>query len=199
MAHLRLAQPSDADALAAIYRPYVEGTVISFELDPPSPAEMGRRLAATLAGHPWLVCVSGAGDLLGYAYGARHRDRAAYQWSVDTSVYIRQDSHRRGVGRGLYTALLAMLRRQGFHVAHAGITLPNPGSVGLHEAFGFDLVGTYPDVGYKFGQWLAVGWWRRALSPATAHPAPPLTLAQLVASAGWQSDLEAGSRLVTRG
>jgi phosphinothricin acetyltransferase len=196
MAHLRLAQPSDAAALAAIYRPYVEGTVISFELEPPAPAEMGRRLAATLEGHPWLVCVSDTGTVLGYAYGGRHRDRAAYRWSVDVSVYVAKDSQRRGLGRALYTALLALLRRQGFRVAHAGITLPNPGSVGLHESLGFQLIGTYPDVGYKSGQWLAVGWWRLALSPATADPAPPLTLAQLVASPGFADDLAAGSRLL---
>jgi L-amino acid N-acyltransferase YncA len=196
MAHLRLAKPSDAAAIAAIYRPYVERTVISFELDPPSPGEMGRRLAATVTGHPWLVCLSDAGAVLGYAYGGRHRDRAAYQWSVDVSVYIREDSHRRGVGRALYTALLALLRRQGFRVAHAGITLPNPGSVGLHESFGFQLVGTYPDVGYKFGQWLPVGWWRLALSPPAPDPVPPLTLAQLLGSPGWEEELQSARRLL---
>jgi L-amino acid N-acyltransferase YncA len=196
MAHLRLAQPTDAPAMAAIYRPYVERTVISFELEPPSPDEIGRRLATTLQAHPWLVCVSDAGDLLGYAYGSRHRDRVAYQWSVDTSVYLREDSHRRGVGRALYTTLLALLRRQGFHVAHAGITVPNPASVGLHEALGFQLVGTYPEVGYKFGQWLPVGWWRLALSPAAADPVPPLALARLLASPDWQEDLDRGRSLL---
>src|SRR5690242_3018650 len=92
MVTLRLARPADAAAIAAIYRPYVEETVVSFELEAPSAAEFSRRISATLDGHPWLVCVSGA-EVLGYAYGFRHRDRAAYQWSVDVTVYLRQDCH----------------------------------------------------------------------------------------------------------
>src|SRR4051794_375632 len=108
MVTLRLAELSDAPAIAEIYRPYVEETVVSFEVEAPSAAELSRRMAATLEGHPWLVCVSGT-EVLGYAYGFRHRDRAAYQWSADVTVYLRRDCHRRGFGRALYTALLGLL------------------------------------------------------------------------------------------
>src|SRR6185295_2668916 len=113
-----------------------EGTVISFETEPPSAEEMGRRLARIEQHAPWLVCEAGA-ELLGYAYLSRHNERAAYQWSVDCAVYVAQSARRRGIGRALYTTLFALGRLQGFYAVHAGITLPNEASVGLHESFGF--------------------------------------------------------------
>jgi L-amino acid N-acyltransferase YncA len=184
MAFIRLARPADAAALAAVYRPAVTESAISFELEPPSAEEMGRRLAAVLAHAPWLV-VEHQGEVLGYAYGGRHRERAAYQWSVDTTVYVRFDCHRRGLGGALYRALLPLLRLQGFHAAHAGITLPNAGSVGLHQSFGFGLVGVYPGVGYKMGRWHDVGWWQLSLRERGSEPAPPLTLEEARAAPGW--------------
>src|SRR5262245_6666037 len=122
---IRLAAAGDAAEVAAIYRPYVTDAVTSFELEPPDVAEMGRRLEAVLAVAPWLVCEGAGGALRGYAYASRHRERAAYRWSVDVAVYVRVGHHRRGVGRALYRTLLSLLRLQGFYVAHAGITLPN--------------------------------------------------------------------------
>jgi phosphinothricin acetyltransferase len=181
--HLRLAEARDAAALAAIYAPSVNDSAASFEEVAPDAAEMARRLAATLAVAPWLVLEdpaaadeAQAGKLVGYAYASRHRDRAAYQWSVDVTVYVRADQHRRGVGRALYLPLFALLRAQGFHAAHAGITLPNAASVGLHEALGFRPVATYPKVGWKRGAWHDVGWWQLELRPRpdAPPPAPPL-------------------------
>ena len=107
----------------------------------------------------------------GYAYASRHRDRAAYQWSIDVSVYVRADAHRRGIGRALYAALLRIVVAQGFYNAYAGITLPNPASVGLHESFGFRPVGMYRRVGHKLGAWHDVGWWALDLQPRPASPA----------------------------
>jgi phosphinothricin acetyltransferase len=169
---VRIAQPDDAAALAAIYAPYVTDTAITFEIEPPDAAEMAWRMSKVLARLPWLVAERD-GAVLGYAYASAHRDRAAYQWSVDVAIYVDRTAHRKGVGRVLYAPLLAVLRRQGFHQAYAGITLPNPASVGLHEAMGFTPVGVYREVGYKAGAWRDVGWWGLVLGPAPADPAVP--------------------------
>ena len=173
---MRMAEVADAAAIAAIYRPYVTDAVTSFEIDPPGAAEMARRIEAVLALAPWLVALDDAGGPIGYAYASRHAERAAYQWSVDVTVYVREGHQRRGVGRALYGALFPLLRLQGFYVAHAGVTLPNAASVGLHESFGFLPVGVYPAVGWKFGAWRDVGWWQLPLQERPETPAPPLSL-----------------------
>src|SRR4029453_19163004 len=129
---IRMATPADAADIAAIYRPYVTDAATSFEVEPPGAGEMARRMEAVLRFAPWLVYADGHGDLAGYAYASRHHERAAYQWSVDVTVYVRAGHHRRGIGRALYEALFPLLRLQGFYAAHAGVTLPNPASVGLH-------------------------------------------------------------------
>src|SRR5687767_13959587 len=145
---IRLAGEGDAQAIAAIYRPYVASTVISFEVEPPSDDEMRRRIAQTLPSHPWLIYEHDA-HVSGYAYASAHRTRSAYGWSVDTAVYVGAPYHRRGIGQGLYRSLFAILATQGFVNAYAGITLPNPASVGLHEHVGFRPVGVYRGVGFK--------------------------------------------------
>ncbi len=186
----------DEGAVAAIYAPNVTDTVISFEVVPPDAAEMRRRIVATTATHPWLV-YERDGEVLGYVYASGHNARAAYQWSVNVTAYIDARARRMGVGRALYTSLFALLRLQGFYNAYGGITLPNAGSVGLHEAMGFRLVGNYEKVGYKFGAWHDVGWWGLDLQqkPA-AEPSAPLTPAALRAHPGWQAALEAGLPLL---
>jgi phosphinothricin acetyltransferase len=192
---IRMASVSDAAAVAAIYEPYVSKTVISFELEPPTPAEMAQRIAATVAIAPWIV-VEKEGELLGYAYAAPHRERPAYQWSVDSSVYLRGDQRRRGLGRALYTSLFALLRAQGFYRVHAGATLPNEASVGLHESFGFRPIGVYRAVGYKHGAWRDVGWWQLALRDDGDEPARPLTIGEAQAAPGWTKALAAGRTLL---
>lgn len=175
---LRLATLSDGPALAAIYRPSVVARVTSFELDPPDAAEMGRRVERCLARTPWLVAERDA-VVVGYAYAGMHRERPAYQWSVETSAYVRDDAHRSGVARALYTSLFAILALQGFRNAYAGITLPNVASVGFHESFGFTRVGVYHGVGWKFGVWHDVLWLERAILPRVTEPAPPAPLVTL--------------------
>lgn len=175
---IRVARESDADGVAAIYAPIVRDTAISFEVEPPAPREMARRIATTLATHPWLVAERD-GQVIGYAYASRHRDRAAYGWSVDVSAYIDERARRSGVGRALYERLTAILKRQGFHAAFAGIALPNDASVGLHEAVGFRPVGIYKEVGFKHGRWRDVGWWRLGLSDDISAPADPIAFAAL--------------------
>ena len=184
-----MAAVGDAAALADIYRPYVTGAVTSFEVTPPGAAEMARRIDGVLALAPWLVALDDGGAPIGYAYASRHAERAAYQWSVDTTVYVREGDHRRGVGRALYGALFPLLRLQGFYVAHAGVTLPNAASVGLHESLGFRPVGVYPAVGWKFGAWRDVGWWHLPLQERPATPAPPRPLAEAQRLPAWPANL----------
>ena len=188
---IRLAGAADAEAIAAIYRPVVESTAISFETVAPGGDEIARRLAATLATHPWLVCEIG-GRMAGYAYATTHRVRAAYQWSVDTSVYVDAAFRRSGVGRGLYRSLFAILAAQGFFNAFAGIALPNAASVALHEAVGFEPLGVYRRVGFKLSAWHDVGWWQLALRAHDASPDAPLPLAAMRQRADWPALLSAG-------
>jgi L-amino acid N-acyltransferase YncA len=176
---IRLAGPGDAAGIQAIYGPVVAETATSFEYEVPDAAEMARRVAARWPAHPWLVAVdSDGGDggedgVLGYAYAGPFSGRTAYTWSTEVSVYVHPDAHRRGIGRSLYAALFALLRRQGYRRAYAGVTLPNPASVGLHEAVGFVPVGCYARVGWKFGAWHDVGWWQRSLDGEDRDAAPP--------------------------
>ena len=196
---IRLATAGDAGPVAAIYAPNVTGSIISFESEPPDAQEMRRRIEGTLeGGYPWLVCERG-GRVLGYAYAGAHGSRAAYRWSVDVSVYVDGEAHRTGVGRALYTSLFAALGLQGFYNAYAGATLPNPASVGLHEAMGFRPVGVYQKVGYKMGAWHDVGWWHLALRARVGDPAPPAYLPSVLGSEGWDAALSAGLPLLRNG
>jgi len=185
---IRLADARDAAAVQAIYAPYVRETAISFETEPPSVEEIAARMRAVLAYAPWLVCER-EGRVVAYAYAGRFHARAAYQWSVEVTVYVDRDHRRRGVGLALYGALLAALRLQGFCTAVGIIALPNPASVGMHEALGFERVGVIPAVGFKHGRWHDVGWWRLALRPLDAAPAPPLPLAAVTGTDAWNAAL----------
>lgn len=195
MKTIRMAEPSDARGVAEIYAPIVAATPTSFEIEPPSEQEMAARIEAVLAFAPWLVCVEG-GCVAGYVYAARHRERPAYRWCVDVSVYVREGLRRSGVGRALYGALFALLRLQGFYAAHAGITLPNEASVRLHESLGFRPIGVYPRVGFKHGAWHDVGWWQLPLRERTGEPGRVATVEELRRTAGFGDALAAASRLL---
>jgi phosphinothricin acetyltransferase len=172
---IRPADPDrDAAACAAIYAPYVEATPISFERVAPDAAEFARRIAAYSATHQFLVAEEG-GEVTGYAYACRWAARAAYDWSVETSVYVDRAHHGQGIGRALYTELFERLAAQGFRIAVAGVTLPNPASIGLHESMGFEPIGALRDIGFKAGSWYDVGYWQRPLAPlGEGAPEPPL-------------------------
>ena len=205
MSAIRLATEADAPAIAHIYRPIVDSTPISFETEPPDEHELRRRIADTLTLFPWLVCpappgeVEAVGVIAGYAYASRHRVRAAYQWSVDVSVYVDEAYRRAGLARGLYTSLFAILAAPGVCNAFAGIALPNAASVQLHEHMGFEPIGVYRNVGFKLGAWRDVGWWQRPLRQPAAAVVPPLDLASVQAGADWDQLLSAGAPLIRSG
>jgi L-amino acid N-acyltransferase YncA len=169
---IRSAGFADAEAISQIYAPFVSDGATSFEVVAPDAAEIQKRIREITPKFPWLVFEEG-GDVLGYAYASAHRTRYAYQWSTDVSVYIHESARNRRVGSALYTALFELLRRQGYFNAYAGITLPNPGSVRLHESMGFIPVGVYARVGFKFGQWHDVLWLQRRLSEKLTPPGEP--------------------------
>jgi phosphinothricin acetyltransferase len=168
---IRLAGPADAAAIAAIYRPYVEGSRISFEESAPEAAEMAARMGSAL--HPWLIAEEN-GRALGYASSSPYHRRPAYRWTVETSIYLAPEAQGRGLGRELLSRLLDLLTRQGYVTAIAAIALPNPVSIALHERLGFTPAGTYAGVGYKLDQWTDVSLWQRDLAPRTSAPEEPL-------------------------
>lgn len=192
---IRPAADRDAAAIARIYAPFVESSATSFETEAPSADEVRRRLRETTVAYPWLVCVRGE-TVAGYAYATKHRVRTAYQWSVETSVYVDESCRGAGVGRGLYMSLFAILAGQGFVNAYAGITLPNDRSVALHEAVGFQPVGVYRKIGYKTGARHDVGWWHLALNAHPPSPEPPALLADVQRRPDWSTMLSAGVRMI---
>lgn len=158
---VRPATAADAAAIAAIYNHYIRETVITFEEEPVAEAEMARRIADVQAGAlPWLVADE-AGAVQGYAYASPWRARSAYRFSVEVTIYLASSALRRGLGTRLYDALFAELRTRHMHVAIGCIALPNETSVALHEKFGMRQVGHFPEVGFKFGRWIDVGYWQR--------------------------------------
>jgi len=179
---IRMAHAGDAAAVRAIYAPTIETTAISFELTVPPVAEMAERITGRQPAHPWLVAERD-GRVAGYAYAGRFSGRAAYDWAVETSVYVDVAARGAGVGGGLYAALLALLAAQGYRQAMAGIALPNPASVALHERAGFVPAGVYLAAGWKLGRWHDVGWWQLSLGNGVAAdddpPAPPVPFTEL--------------------
>lgn len=160
-ATVRDASEDDAPSCAAIYAPYVRETAVSFEGEPPTPAQVAERIAATRT-HAWVV-LEDDDRLVGYAYGGPHKERAAYRFSCEVSVYVEQGRRRTGAGRALYEALFERLAARGYRMAVAGMTLPNEASAGLHRAMGFEPVGVYRRIGWKLGAWHDVAWMQRAL------------------------------------
>lgn len=159
---IREARPGDAQGICDIYNPYVLGTTITFEEAAVGPPDMAARMAEVQASFPWLV-LEEEGLILGYAYAGKWKARSAYRHTVESTIYLAQGQTGRGLGRRLYTALLAGLAERRVHAVIGGITQPNPASVGLHEALGFRKVGHLSEVGWKFGRWLDVGYWELIL------------------------------------
>jgi phosphinothricin acetyltransferase len=170
---VRRARLEDAARCRAIYAPYVEETAISLEEEPPSVSEMQDRMSASLATHDWQV-LDGPDGVVGYAYGSAYRSRAAYRWACEVSVYLEPGRRRTDAGRNLYDALFASLVDLGYLTALAGMTLPNPASEGLHRSMGFEPIGTWRRIGWKFGAWHDVLWMQRRLAAGSEPPAEPV-------------------------
>lgn len=196
MAHMiRVATEADAGQIVVIYAPFVSENAVSFELVPPTASEMAQRISSALERYPWLVSVRD-GAVTGYAYASPFLTREAYQWSVDSSVYIHEEHRGQGVGKALYTSLFACLRLLGYYNVYAGVTLPNDASVALHESMGFSPVGVYRHVGYKFGEWHDVMWLELAVQDRIVNPAPPLLASDAIDSPQWLEALAEGERLL---
>jgi L-amino acid N-acyltransferase YncA len=170
--NVRDASEDDAEACAAIYAAYVLDTAITFEIDPPAPAQMAERIAAAARTHAWLV-LEQDGRVVGYCYGGPFNPRAAYRFSCEVSVYLEWGRRRTGGGRALYTALFDRLAARGFRTVVAGMTLPNDASVGLHRAMGFEPVGTYRRIGWKHDAWHDVAWAQRTIATGKEPPPEP--------------------------
>lgn len=161
-ATIRLITTADIAGVLEVYRPYIEETSISFEYEVPTLEEFTQRVANITQQYPWLVYEEG-GKVIGYAYGMTHRTRTAYQWSVEVAIYVAKDHRSKGVGKQLYEKLFALLREQGYKTAFAGMTIPNEKSEALHLSCGFEEIGVFKNIGYKFGEWHSVKWFQKQL------------------------------------
>ena len=178
MTEVRLATKHDANEIRQIYAPSIESAAISFETEVPSAEEMQSRIQTILQKFPWIVCTID-GKIAGYVYASKHRDREAYQWSCECSIYMNNAFKGKGIGKELYKLLFEILKLQGFRNVYAGITLPNNASIYIHERCGFKHFATYENIGYKFGNWHSVGWWKFQINDYHLQPPPPLKLSEL--------------------
>ena len=159
---VRPATPNDAATIAGIYNHYIENTVATFEEQPVDEAIIGQRMSDVCRSYPWLV-VSEGEQIIGYAYANRWKDRSAYRYTVESTVYLAPHATGRGIGRPLYEALLNELRERGFHSVIGGVSLPNPASEKLHEKLGFTKVGHIQQAGWKQQRWVDVAYWQLVL------------------------------------
>lgn len=175
---IRMAQEADAEALLAIYAPYVEKTAITFEYEVPTVQEFKNRIASTLKRYPYLAAIRD-GRILGYAYASEFKERAAYDWAVETSIYVSEDTRRTGAGSILYEALENYLKRQNVINVNACIAYPNPDSIAFHEKYGYRTVGHFTKCGYKLGQWRDMVWMEKMLVPHPEQPEPFIPVGRL--------------------
>ena len=162
----------DAEAVLNIYKPYIETTAITFETSIPAIEDFISRIKTNTEKYPWLVAEDNE-NIIGYAYASKHREREAYQWCVESSVYVLEEYHRKGIAKELYSKLFDILQQCGYVNVYAGITLPNPKSHSFHTKMGFEPVGIYKNIGYKLGKWHDVEWLVKTLSEHVSNPASP--------------------------
>lgn len=169
---IRLASLADSASILDVYAPFITDTVITFEYDIPTVAEFGKRITNIQKKYPWLVCEVN-GVVVGYAYASEYRERVAYDWSVDFTIYIKPEYHRKNIGKALYSALVEILILQGYYNAYAGVTIPNINSESIHQSLGFKAIGVYQNVGYKFGKWLDTKWFELIMQDHSTSPTTP--------------------------
>ena len=197
MVNIRLADPSrDARQVAAIYYPYVINTHITFEYVPPNGSVIASRMKSQQEKFPWLVCEHER-ELMGFAYGSSFRSQQAYDWSVETTIYVREAAHNLGIGSALYETLIKCLRLQGYMSAVGIIALPNEPSVSLHNKFGYKEIGILPDAGYKSGSWYDVAIWRLKLNEASPTPEKIVSIDDITNTLEFDKILETGSSKIS--
>lgn len=178
MVEVKIAAPPDAQGMLDIYAPHIRESFCTFEAEVPAVEQFGERVRNYTQTRPWLVCTVNTITAC-YAYASAHRERAAYQWCCESSVYTHNDFQGRGIGLQLYKALFAILKIQGYRNVYAGITLPNEASIRLHEKCGFEYFARYENIGYKLGEWKDVGWWKLRLNHYDREPSPPLKFSEM--------------------
>jgi len=175
---IRFIKPEDSEAVLEVYKPYVLGTYITFEYNVPTLEEWSHKIEKIILKYPWLVCEC-ENKIVGYAYGSTHRDRTAYQWSPESTVYLDEKYHRQGIARALYEKLFAIMKLQGYFNVYAGVGLPNMKSEEFHKALGFTELGIFKNIGYKLGGWHDTKWFQLQLREHILNPPPPLLIAEV--------------------
>jgi L-amino acid N-acyltransferase YncA len=181
---IRLINESDAESVLEIYKPYVLNTIISFEYEAPSLDEYSKRIKTITSEYPWLVCVMD-NKIVGYAYASTHRYRTAYQWSPESTIYLSPGFHRRGIARILYSTLFSILKLQGYYNVYAGVGLPNEKSEGFHKALGFEEIGVFKKIGYKFGNWHDTRWFQIQLTDHNLKPGVPKKTSEITGTSSY--------------
>jgi phosphinothricin acetyltransferase len=179
---IRLIRDSDYAGVLAVYTPYVLDTVITFEYEVPTLDEFTKRLSTIAKYYPVLVCEVD-GDIVAYCYGSIHRVKTAYQWSVESTIYIAEAYHHKGLAAIMYTCLFDILRLQGFINVYAGISVPDGKSDKFHPKFGFKYLGVFPKIGYKHGSWHDLKWYEYILSERIDNPPAPIPISEI-----WDSE-----------
>lgn len=193
--NIRLAQAKDTAAIVGIYAPYILNTTTSFEMKVPTITEFQKRIDKVQALTPWLICTIDH-VVAAYAYASEHRSRQAYQWTREVSVYVHPDYQKRKIATALYTALIDLLKLQGFSNVLAGITLPNPKSIAFHQNFGFQLIGTYHNTGFKMGQYRDVAWFELFIANKNLAPQKIKKLETVAQTKEWQHIIQQAISIV---
>lgn len=194
---IRFANPSDAAPLCKIYEPYVLNTTISFETVPPDEREFARRISDISKSFPYLVCESD-GEIIGYAYAHLYRERAAYRWDAELSIYLIENAHGTGAGKALYTALLRFLKLMDYQTVYGVVTCPNPKSDRFHLAMGFENTGTLQKSGYKLGKWVGVTTYQLFIGSHPKNPPEPLSISDISAEKAEEILLESAALISRR-
>jgi L-amino acid N-acyltransferase YncA len=188
---------SDTDEVLSIYKYYVDNTVISFEYEAPAKDEYLQRILTNTEKYPWLVCLHN-NEIVGFAYGSTHRYRTAYQWSPESTIYVANDFHAKGIGRILYETLFSLLKLQGYYNVFAGVALPNEKSVGFHQALCFEAIGIFKNVGYKYGSWHHTHWFQLELAEPNLDPQTPKNLEEVITTSAFQSIMATANERVRK-
>jgi L-amino acid N-acyltransferase YncA len=195
---IRLAKETDAVGALNIYRPFVLNTAITFEYEVPTEEEFGKRISATLKEFPWLVCLRN-NEIIGYAYAHKHRFRTAYDWSPESTIYLSNENHRKGIGRTLYTTLFQILKLQGYFNVFAGVCLPNVKSISFHRAMGFEDIGVFKKIGYKNEAWHDTNWFQLSLRDHIINPPTPKKILEIMEDKEFDSILRLANQKLNIG